>query len=227
MATTRTTSKSKKSTSTSRTKKSGTSKKTKTSKTTTKKTGTKKATTRKKAVKAKAPKTAIETKTIEVPELPIETSDPVDASIETISTGINDAAVDVEEIPQPVTTPIPIQPQIIADSTFDISRKVLARIASLAAGEINGLVPPKKDPVAKFLDSIRGRVDGIRVDVGTTEAAVDMLVRVTYGSDIQQITDHLRECVARRINEMTGLNVVEINVRIQDVTPAEWIVPAQ
>jgi len=104
------------------------------------------------------------------------------------------------------------------DGVFDINRKVLARIALLAAGEIEGLVPPRRDPIHRIVDSISGRTDGIRVDIGATEAAVDMLIRVRYGTHIPDVTTRLREKVAQRIQEMTGLKVVEINVRVQDIT---------
>ncbi len=106
----------------------------------------------------------------------------------------------------------------VSSGVFDINRKVLARIALLAAGEIEGLVPPKRDPIHKIVDSISGRTDGIRVDIGATEAAVDMLIRVRYGTHIPDVTTRLREKVAQRIQEMTGLKVVEINVRVQDIT---------
>jgi uncharacterized alkaline shock family protein YloU len=106
-----------------------------------------------------------------------------------------------------------------ADGKYDISKKILARIAALAAAEVPGLAPPRKDLRTRIEDILRGRVDGIRVDVGTTEAAVDILTRVRYGVDIPTVTARLREIIARRIWEMTGLRVVEVNITIQDVTP--------
>jgi len=109
--------------------------------------------------------------------------------------------------------------QVLMDGGFNISRQVLARIASLAAAEITGLAPQKRNPLNRFVDQIRGRTDGIKVDVGTTEAAVDMNIRVQYGTQIPDISNRLREVIARRIHEMTGLNVVEVNIRVQDVTP--------
>jgi uncharacterized alkaline shock family protein YloU len=106
---------------------------------------------------------------------------------------------------------------------FDIDRRVLARIAGLAAWEIDGFAPPRRGGFSWLLDTITGRTEGIRVDIGTTEAAVDMLVGVKYGAYIPDLTRKLKEVVAERIWQMTGLRVVEVNVRIQDVIPVPRI----
>ncbi len=194
-------------------------------KSTTRKTSKKKTSTRKKT-SVKSTKTRLlatgkpekETPVIpgdtisEIPELPIQPDTPATPSIDDITTnisGIDD--LETEIVPDNKSP-------ILLDGKFDISRKVLARIAYLAANEIDGLAPPRRNPLHKVIDSIQGRTDGIRVDIGTTEAAVDILIRVQYGSHIPALTDRLREKVATRINEMTGLKVVEINVRVQDVT---------
>jgi uncharacterized alkaline shock family protein YloU len=89
----------------------------------------------------------------------------------------------------------------------------------MAAAEISGLAPVRKDLRTRIEDLLRGRIDGIRVDVGTTEAAVDILTRVHYGADIPKLVSLLRDNVARRIWEMTGLRVVEVNITVQDVAP--------
>jgi len=195
-----------------------TRKTTKTRKTETKRTGkktsAKKSTTRKKVTakaKADTTDTIIETKT-EVPEVPIEQEQRDHKKIDEISGRISE----IEDINVSIEPPyIPPPP-----GDYGISRKVLARIASMAAGEVDGLVPPRRDPFYRFIDTINGRTDGIKIDIGTTEAAVDMLIRVQYGSHIPELTTRLREKIATRIHEMTGLNVVEINVRVQDVTPS-------
>jgi uncharacterized alkaline shock family protein YloU len=153
------------------------------------------------------------------PELPITP----DSTIENITTGIS--CINLEPGTTGFGTSLiqeTIEPRtIIANDGYDISKKVLARIASIAASEIDGLVPPRNDAINKFIDSIHGRTDGIKVDFGTTEAAVDMLIRVQFGTHIPDITDRLRERIARRIHEMTGLSVARVNIRVQDVIPVE------
>jgi uncharacterized alkaline shock family protein YloU len=181
-----------------------TAKKPASSRTSTKVTTTK----RKRSTKAAGPEkieAGFDKTPVIVPDLPIVPDITGESPIEDISTSISEIS------PDPIT-------RIFNEEGFDISKKVLARIALMAAGEIDGLLPPRKNPFFRILDTIQGRTEGIRVDVGTTEAAVDMLIRVQYGSRIPEITGLLRERVASRINEMTGLKVVEVNIRVQDVT---------
>jgi len=196
-----------------------------------KKAGTKTATRKKKTTTRKAVKSTVKASAetpVEIPELPItpETGidnpiDDITANISGIDTGQVTDETPVTSIPTSETEfpaeDTPISP-IIPDDGYDISRKVLARIALMAAGEIEGLAPPKRNPFNMLIDKFQGRTEGIRVDVGTTEAAVDMHIRVQYGSHIPDLTTRLRERIAARIREMTGLNVVEVNIRVQDVT---------
>ena len=100
-------------------------------------------------------------------------------------------------------------------SIFD--RRILAKIAGYAAREIEGVMPNKKGVVNGLVNAIRRSIDGIRVEVGRTEAVVDMAITVKYGADIPEIVSRLRETVASRINEMTGLKVVEVNIKINDI----------
>lgn len=135
-------------------------------------------------------------------------------AIEEISSGIADVSPEGtwEQQNQPKERHI--------QGDFDIDRRVLARIAGLAAGEIDGFAPLRRGVFSWLTDAVQGRTDGIRVDIGTTEAAVDMHVGVKYGSYIPDVTSKMKEIVAKRIWEMTGLRVVEVKLRIQDVIPA-------
>ena len=125
-------------------------------------------------------------------------------AVEEISSGIADILTfEPPEVKK--AQPTPPSP---AEGEDNVSKKILARIVSLAAQEIPGILPAKKDIPTRIEDLIRGRIGGIRVDVGTTEAAVDILTRVYYGTDIPQATARLRDNIARRIWEMTGLHVL-------------------
>ena len=47
-------------------------------------------------------------------------------------------------------------------------------------------------------------MQGVGVEVGEREAAVDLTVVVEYGESIPRIADALRENITRRIEGMTG-----------------------
>jgi uncharacterized alkaline shock family protein YloU len=63
-----------------------------------------------------------------------------------------------------------------------------------------------------------GRTRGISVDVGEEQAALDLTVNVFYGRPIHQVTETLRQNVIGRVENLTGLEVTEVNITVNDVT---------
>jgi uncharacterized alkaline shock family protein YloU len=59
---------------------------------------------------------------------------------------------------------------------------------------------------------------GVGVEVGTKQAAVDMTMRVRYPFPIHEVADAVRQNVIERIESMTGLEVVEVNIAVTDLT---------
>ena len=60
-------------------------------------------------------------------------------------------------------------------------------------------------------------MQGVAVDVGEREAAVDLTVVVDYGESIPRIAGALRENITRRIEGMIGLTVTEVNIAVNDL----------
>ena len=58
---------------------------------------------------------------------------------------------------------------------------------------------------------------GVKVEVGEKEAAVDLYIIVKYGSRIPDVALNVQESVKNAIENMTGLNTVEVNVHVQGV----------
>lgn len=61
------------------------------------------------------------------------------------------------------------------------------------------------------------RTQGVSVEVGEREAAVDLEAVLEYGVDVRATTQQLRHDVAERIEDLTGLAVVEVNVVVSDL----------
>ena len=57
----------------------------------------------------------------------------------------------------------------------------------------------------------------MKVEVGETEAAVDLYIVVKYGVRIPDVALAVQENVKQAIETMTGLSVVEINIHVQGV----------
>lgn len=114
--------------------------------------------------------------------------------------------------------------------TTKIADGVVLAIADAAAGEVDGVdlshggtrLPGDNSPtVGEFLGNITGgsgRPRGISVEVGETQAAVDLTVNVAYGTSIPQVSEALRRNVVQKVEGLTGLEVSEVNVTVNDVT---------
>jgi uncharacterized alkaline shock family protein YloU len=114
--------------------------------------------------------------------------------------------------------------------TTTIQDPVVSNIAAMAIRELDGLdpshggsrLPGDTSPtVGEFVGNLTGgggRTRGISVDVGQEQAALDLTVNVMYGRPIHEVTDALRQNVIRRVESLTGLEVREVNITVNDVT---------
>ena len=59
---------------------------------------------------------------------------------------------------------------------------------------------------------------GVKVEVGTEEAAIDLSVSVKFGYRIREVCEKVQQAVKSAIETMTGLRVVEVNIFVQSVT---------
>jgi uncharacterized alkaline shock family protein YloU len=113
-----------------------------------------------------------------------------------------------------------------AHGNTTIADSVVAKIAGMAAREIPG-VHSMGSGTARALGAVRSRIpgqstqtaagQGVSVEVGETQAAVDLDLVTYYGQSIVQITDAVRANVINRIEGMTGLQVTEINITVDDL----------
>jgi uncharacterized alkaline shock family protein YloU len=100
-----------------------------------------------------------------------------------------------------------------------ISDDVVATIAGLAAVETSGVTAMSggiSEGLAKRLSG-KNVQKGVSVEVGQTEAAIDLRVIVTYGIQIHEVCQQLQENVKEAVENMTGLTVVEVNVKVEGV----------
>jgi uncharacterized alkaline shock family protein YloU len=58
---------------------------------------------------------------------------------------------------------------------------------------------------------------GVGVEVGERQAAVDLDVVVDYGASIVDVAGAVRRNVIGRVEAMTGLEVTEVNITVDDV----------
>ncbi|RIX49952.1 Asp23/Gls24 family envelope stress response protein [Paenibacillus nanensis] len=100
-----------------------------------------------------------------------------------------------------------------------ISDDVVATIAGLAALETPGIAAMSggiSEGLAKRLSG-KNVQKGVSVEVGQVEAAIDLRIIVHYGIPIQEVCRQLQLNVRESVENMTGLQVVEVNVKVEGV----------
>jgi len=105
-----------------------------------------------------------------------------------------------------------------------IADVVVQKIAGLAAREIPG-VHRLGGGVAQAFGAVMQRIpgatpslgQGVSVEVGERQAAVDLDLVVEYGVEIGELTQAIRRNVITSIERMTGLQVAEVNIAVDDI----------
>ena len=105
-----------------------------------------------------------------------------------------------------------------------ISEDVVGKIAAIAAREVEGvesLGGALSGAIGNVVGRIRGddhKTAGVGVEVGSRQAAVDLSMTVRYPASIMDVTGSVRQNVIDRIEKMTGLEVVEVNIAVNDLS---------
>jgi uncharacterized alkaline shock family protein YloU len=104
--------------------------------------------------------------------------------------------------------------------TIRISDDVVATIAGISALETSGIAAMSGGISEGLAKRISGKNvnKGVSVEVGAEETAVELRIIVEYGSKIHQVCRLLQENVKEAIETMTGLRVVEVNVKVEGVS---------
>lgn len=127
--------------------------------------------------------------------------------------------------PAPVTDlDPPAGPLASPHGTTTIADGVVQKIAGLAAREVNGVHALGGNTTRAF-GALRERIpgasasigQGVTVEVGEVQAAVDLEIMVEYGVPIAELARAIRRNVISAIEQLVGLEVVEVNINVNDV----------
>ena len=104
-----------------------------------------------------------------------------------------------------------------------IANEVLAIIAGIAATEVEGVHSMDGGWSGQFISKlgIKDLARGVKVQVRDGEVKVDLSLNMEYGYAIPKVSDIVQDKVSASINNMTGLNVSEVNIRISGVVDKE------
>lgn len=105
-----------------------------------------------------------------------------------------------------------------------VAHVVVSKIAGLAAQEVDG-VHGFGGGASRAWGAMRERIPGARasssqgvtVEVGEKQAAIDLVIVVEYGVAIAELARGIRRNVISAVEQMTGLDVVEVNIDVTDL----------
>ena len=109
---------------------------------------------------------------------------------------------------------------VTEDSSVVISEEVVSVIAGVAVSEVSGVVDTAGGFAGGLSEVLSGKKKlskGIKVEVGEKETKIDVNIIVEYGIRIPDIAFEIQSRVKKSVKEMTGLDVVAVNVHVQGV----------
>lgn len=100
-----------------------------------------------------------------------------------------------------------------------IADEVVAAIAGLAANEVKGVSTPAGNVTSDLTGKLgkKNLSKGVKVLVNPDAVSVDMALTLDYGYGIPETAKQVQEKVKLAIENMTGLQVKEVNIRIAGV----------
>ena len=100
-----------------------------------------------------------------------------------------------------------------------IADEVVAIIAALAATEVDGVASMAGNATRELISKLgmKSLSKGVKVDVLDGIVTVSLALNLNYGYSIKDITSKVQEKVKTAIENMTGLEVADVNIRVAGV----------
>lgn len=104
-----------------------------------------------------------------------------------------------------------------------IADEVVAIIAGLAATEVDGVDSMAGNITNELVGKLgmKNLSKGVKVDVTEEHVSVDLSLNLKYGYNIPDVSERVQDRVKSAIENMTGLTVLDVNIRIAGVNLAE------
>lgn len=100
-----------------------------------------------------------------------------------------------------------------------IADEVVAVIAGLAAMEVEGVASMAGDATRELISKIgiKSLSKGVKVDILEGVVTVAVTLNLKYGYNIMEVTAKVQDKVKVAIENMTGLTVADVNIRVVGV----------
>ena len=104
-----------------------------------------------------------------------------------------------------------------------IADEVVAIIAGLAATKVEGVDSMAGNITNELVGKLgmKNLSKGVKVDVTEEHVSADLSLNIRYGYNIPSVSEQVQEKVSTAIENMTGLTVLDVNVKIAGVNMDE------
>lgn len=101
-----------------------------------------------------------------------------------------------------------------------IADEVVAIIAGLAATEVEGVSSMAGNITNELVGKLgmKNLSKGVKVEVSEETVSVDLSLNLDYGYSIPKVCAKVQEKVKTAIENMTGLSVMDVNIKIASVS---------
>ena len=103
---------------------------------------------------------------------------------------------------------------------INISDEVVTTIAGIAVADIPGVAEMAGGFAGGIQEVLSGKKNlskGIKADIDGNDVKIDVNIIVNYGVRIPDVAFDIQTKVKKSVENMTGLNVEEVNVHVQGV----------
>ena len=111
------------------------------------------------------------------------------------------------------------------ENSIEISDDVVAVISGMAASEVQGVAEMAggiAGGISEVLSGKKNLAKGIKVEIlDNKETRIDVNIIVEYGARIPDVAFEIQKRVKKSVENMTGLNVLEVNVHVQGVSTVQ------
>ena len=100
-----------------------------------------------------------------------------------------------------------------------IADEVVATIAGLAATEVEGVASMAGNVTKELIGKlgVKNLSKGVKVLVTDNNVDVDLALNIDYGYSIMKVSEKVQDRVKSAIENMSGLEVFMVNIRIMNV----------
>ncbi len=104
-----------------------------------------------------------------------------------------------------------------------IADEVVAIIAGLAAMEVDGVASMAGNATKELVNKLgrKSLAKGVKVDVLDGIVTASLTMNMKFGYNIKEVTQKVQERVKTAVENMTGLEVADVNIRVVGVDVPE------